>query len=101
MKVGDNVKMSDRNKNHLENGVCAYSGMEGIITYVDKEGSFCLDCRSSHLVVPMHDAYGSPKRGVWIYLNGKLQFHRRIEKPTIKSPKWFHKFTPKFILPKV
>jgi hypothetical protein len=77
MKIGDNVKMSERNPNHLGNSVDAYAGMEGIVTNIYEDGAFVLNCGSSILVVPMNNAYKQPKKGLWIWLNGEHVFHRR------------------------
>jgi len=77
MKTGDTVIISDRNRNHLDNGTCAYSGMKGVVTHLYEDGAFALNCGSSVLVVPMNNADKSPKKGIWIYLNGVLIFHER------------------------
>lgn len=52
MKKGDKVKMSERTPNHLNNGVSAYAGMEGIVVDIYDDGAFVLNCGSSILVVP-------------------------------------------------
>jgi len=77
IKVGDNVKMSDRNYNHLGNDVCAYSGMEGIVDYVGDDNSFSIFTGNSILVVPLV-IYGKPI-GVWIWLNGELIYLKGIK----------------------
>jgi hypothetical protein len=90
MKVGDLVKMSDRNPNHLRNGVCAYAGMEGIVTDIWEDGAFSIDCATSILVVPMRDSFKQPIKGVWIHLNGKLIFHERVHVKSTSNPKkWY------------
>lgn len=93
MEVGDKVKMSERNPNHLGYGVDAYSGMEGVVTDIYEDGAFALDCGSSILVVPMNNLFKKPKKGVWIWLNGEHIFHKRIDnKPKTslkKLLKWF------------
>lgn len=81
MKIGDKVKMSEKNPNHLGRGVCAYAGMEGVVDWMAEDGSFSLDCRDKtgsggFLVVPMNDARKRRKKGIWIYLNGWHTFHR-------------------------
>lgn len=86
MKIGDIVKMSDRNTNHLGNDVCAYAGMKGIVTYISDDGAFCLDCGTSTLVVPMNNAYKQKIKGIWIWVNDNLIFY----KPIIQTP-IFHK----------
>jgi hypothetical protein len=68
MKKGDRVKMSEKNQN-------AYDGMEGIVTYVFEDNGFVLDCKTSTLVVPMRNYWGRIK-GVWVYLNDKLIYHK-------------------------
>jgi len=87
MKIGDKVKMSERNPNHLENGVDAYAGMEGIVTDIYDDGAFSLNCGNSILVVPMNNAFKQQKKGVWIWLNGKHIFHKRIDTKPERSPK--------------
>jgi hypothetical protein len=90
MKTGDTVVMSTYNYNHLHNAVCAYAGMKGMVTDVYDDGAFALDCGSSILVVPMRNAYKQPRGGVWIWLNGKHIFHKRIKTEIEKeSPKPF------------
>jgi hypothetical protein len=79
MKIGDKVKMSDKNPNHLGYGVDAYAGMEGIVTEIYNDGAFVLKCETSILVVPMSNTFNKPKKGVWIWLNGEHIFHKRIE----------------------
>ena len=39
MKIGDKVKMSERNPNHLGNGVDAYAGMEDMVTDIYNDGA--------------------------------------------------------------
>jgi hypothetical protein len=75
LKVGDNVSMSSKNKNHLGFGQCAYSNMSGVVTDVWEDGSFCINTGTSHLVVPL-----SRKNGVWIFLNGKHIYHKKVSK---------------------
>lgn len=87
MKIGDKVKMSERNPNHLGNGVDAYAGMEGLVTDVYDNGEFVLNCGSSILVVPMYNARKQPKKGVWIWLNGEHIFHKRIDTKPTRNPK--------------
>ena len=79
MKIGDKVKMSDKNPNHLGNGVDAYAGMKGIVENIYDDGAFCLNCGSSILVVPMRDAWKRWKSGCWIYLNDELVFYKSIK----------------------
>lgn len=79
MKIGDKVKMSDKNPNHLGNDVDAYTGMEGIVENLYEDGAFVLNCGSSILVVPMRDAWKNWKSGVWIYLNDELVFHKSVK----------------------
>jgi translation initiation factor IF-1 len=69
MEKGDKVKMSNKNQN-------AYDGMEGTVTDVFEDNSFALNCGNSTLVVPMRNYFGKIK-GVWIYLNDKLIYHKR------------------------
>lgn len=91
MVVGDKVKMSERNPNHLGYGISAYAGMEGVVTDIYDDGAFALNCGSSILVVPMNKVNKQPKKGVWIWLNGEHIFHKRIKSPT-KRPliiEWF------------
>jgi len=96
MKIGDKVKMSDKNLNHLENDVCAYAGMEGIVTDIWDDNSFSIRCENSSLTVTMQNTYRK-KTGVWIYLNGKLTWHKRIDKkPTTSPKKWYMWFIPDF-----
>jgi hypothetical protein len=78
MKKGDKVKMS--NKNHT-----AYDNMEGIVTDVYEDNGFVIDCTTSTLVVPMRNYWGRLK-GVWIYLNDKLIYH----KSKSDKIKWFN-----------
>lgn len=87
MKIGDKVKMSKRNTNHLGRGVDAYAGMEGVVTDVYDDGAFVLNCGSSILIVSMNYAFKKPKKGVWVYLNGEHIFHKRKAKRNPK--KWF------------
>ena len=68
MKKGDKVKMSDRNQN-------AYDNMEGTVTDIFADNGFALDCRGSILVVPMRN-YWERLKGVWIYLNDELVYHK-------------------------
>jgi hypothetical protein len=79
MKIGDKVKMSEYNRNHLGNDVCAYAGMEGVVKDINEDGSFTLDCGNSILVVPMRNAFKQPIKGVWIYINRNHVFHKRIK----------------------
>lgn len=75
VKVGDQVEMSSKNPNHLGFGVCAYSGMKGEVIETYDNGGFCINTGTSLLIVPL-----SKKRGIWIFLNGKLLYHKRIKK---------------------
>jgi hypothetical protein len=68
MKKGDKVKMSYKNQN-------AYDGMEGLVTDIFADNGFALDCRGSILVVPMRN-YWERLKGVWIYLNDELVYHK-------------------------
>ena len=68
MKKGDKVKMSYKNQN-------AYDGMEGTVTDVYEDNAFVLNCGTSILVVPMRNYWGRIK-GVWIYLNNELIYHK-------------------------
>lgn len=96
MKIGDRVKMSDRN---LGNGIYAYAGMEGVVTDIYDDGAFSLDCGNCILVVPMNTAFKQPKNGVWIWLNGRHIFHRRIDTKPCKNPKkWFQWFIPQKLM---
>ena len=89
MEIGDKVCMSDRNKNHLGNGVDAYARMEGVVTDIWDDNGFALDCGTSVLVVPLNRW-----PGVWIWLNNELIYHRRIKASIPKSnKKWYHWFT--------
>ena len=90
MKIGDKVKMSSRNENHLGNDTCAYAGMEGVVDKVYEDGAFTLNCGTAWLIVPMNDAWKNPLRGVWIYLNGRHIFHERIN-TTPKKPSLFRR----------
>ena len=99
MKIGDKVRMSERNPNHLGYGVDAYAGMEGVVTDIYDNGSFVLNCENCILVVPMNDAFKNPKEGVWVWLNGKHIFHKRIETRPIRNPKkWFQWFIPQNLM---
>lgn len=99
MKVGDTVVISNKNKNHLGNDVCAYAGMKGIVTDVWDDNSFCLNCQTSILVVPMRNAFKEKRKGVWVELNGTLVFHKSKDAIPKSSPKkWFNWFVPKEIL---
>ena len=95
MKIGDTVKMSAKNLNHLENDVCAYAGMKGVVTDIYDDGAFALKCETSILVVPMRDAWKNKLPGVWIWLNGEHIFHKNLEyyKPLSKS--WFSRLLNK------
>lgn len=76
MKIGDKVKISKKNPNHLGHGVCAYAGKEGIVSDIYEDNSFILDCGNSTLVVPMNNWEFKPqKKGIWIWLNGVHLFH--------------------------
>jgi len=83
MKIGDSVKISDKNPNHLGRDVSAYANMEGIVTDLWEDGSFAIKTSSSVLVVPLHN-----KDGIWIYLNDTLIFHKKNK----KSKKWLDIF---------
>lgn len=89
MRIGDKVRMSEHNPNHLGNGVSAYAGMEGVVSDIYDDGAFVLDCGSSILVVQMNDSWKQPKKGVWIWLNGEHIFHQRINtKPIQTFKRW-------------
>ena len=96
MIVGDKVKMSDKNRNHLGNDVCAYAGMEGLVTDVYDDGAFALRCNSARLIVPMNNAYKRRIKGVWIWLNGVHMFYKSIAPVPTKSVKWYDWFILKF-----
>ena len=83
MKIGDKVKISDKNPNHLGRDVSAYADMEGIVTDLWEDGSFAIKTPSSVLVVPLHN-----KDGIWIYLNDMLIFHKKNK----KSKNWLDIF---------
>jgi hypothetical protein len=68
MKKGDKVKMSYKNQT-------AYDGMEGLVTDIFPDNGFALDCGGSILVVPMRN-YWERLKGVWIYLNDELVYHK-------------------------
>ncbi len=72
MKIGDTVKMSKKNRNHLGYNVSAYAGMTGVVTAVWEDNAFVLDCGTSILVVPMQNAWKHYIDGVWVYLNNVL-----------------------------
>lgn len=76
MKIGDKVIISAKNPNHLGYGVSAYAGMEGIVSDIWEDNSFTLKCETSTLVVPMKSHF-KHKKGIWIWLNGELVFHKR------------------------
>jgi hypothetical protein len=78
MKLGDTVKISDKNTNPWGYGVSAYAGMEGIVADVWEDGAFSIKTGTSTLVVPMNKVDKSPKKGIWIWLNGEHIFHKRI-----------------------
>jgi hypothetical protein len=80
MKVGDKVKMSDKNLNHTKTDICAYAGMEGTVTEIYEDGAFVLDCKTCVLVVPMKNGRGINIDGVWIEIEGKTIFHSRVKK---------------------
>ena len=71
MKKGDRVKMSAKNQT-------AYDGMEGKVIDIFPDNGFALDCGTSILVVPMRN-YWERLKGVWIYLNDELVYHRSIK----------------------
>jgi hypothetical protein len=99
MKIGDKVRMSESNSNHLGYGVDAYAGMEGIVTDIYDDGAFALNCSTSILVVPMNNAFKQPKKGVWVWLNGNHIFHKRINAKITRNPKkWFQWFIPKNLI---
>ena len=88
MKIGDKVKMSDWNKS--SNGdINAYNGMKCIVTDIYDDGAFALNCGNSILVVPMQNPFG-PVKGVWIWLNNKHIFHKRIDNK-VKKLKWYER----------
>lgn len=78
MKLGDTVKMSEKNLNHLGNDVCAFAGYQGKVVQIWEDGAFCIDNGSSELVVGMNKSNKRPKKGVWVYINGVHTFHKRI-----------------------
>jgi dissimilatory sulfite reductase (desulfoviridin) alpha/beta subunit len=101
MKIGDKVKISDRNRNHLDSGVDAYAGMEGVVTNIYDDNAFCLDCGDCTLAVPMNNAFKQRIEGIWIWLNGELIFHRskKLINSNVKpTKKWFHWFIPQSFL---
>ena len=73
IKIGDTIKMSSKNPNHLGFGECAYSGMEGTVVQTWEDGAFCINTGTSELVVPL-----GKRKGVWIFLNGKHLYHKRL-----------------------
>jgi hypothetical protein len=79
MKIGDIIRISERNPNHLNNDIDAYSGMEGIVTNIYNDGAFVLNCNDSILVVPMNNAFKQSKKGIWIWLNNKHIFHKKLK----------------------
>jgi hypothetical protein len=99
MKIGDKVKMSNRNLNHLGNGTDAYAGMQGVVSDIYDDGSFMLDCGNYTITVPMNTAFHIKKSGYWIWLNGKHIFHKCIDvKPTRSPKKWFQWFIPQNLM---
>lgn len=99
MKIGDTVKMSNKNPNHLGNGVDAYAGMKGIVTDIYDDGAFALNCGNCILVVPMNNAFKEAKKGVWVWLNGEHLFHKRIDTKAERNPKkWFKWFIPQILI---
>lgn len=85
MKKGDTVRISTKNKNHLGYGVSAYAKMEGVVSEIWEDNSFCIECETSVLVVPLQC-----KRGIWIWLNGKFIFHKHT-RPQSKIVMFFKK----------
>jgi len=95
MKIGDTVTISNRNANHLENSVCAYSGMKGEVKDIWEDGAFSIFTGNSFLILPMRNAFKKPIDGIWIWLNGKEVFHKRIDiKPATSPKKWYQWFIP-------
>jgi len=85
MKIGDHVKMSAKNSNPQGTDVCAYAGMEGIVTKVFKDNAFSLNCGTCSLIVPMENAFHETIKGIWIELNGVEIFHRPIAVKYVSS----------------
>ena len=106
MKIGDTVEMSNRNTNHLGYGECAYSGMKGEVKDIWDDGAFSIFTGNSWLIVPMNNAkatfpcvFKRPIKGVWVWIDGKEIFHKRIDtKPTISPKKWYQWFIPQNIM---
>lgn len=67
--IGDKIKISNRNKNHLGNDVSAYANMEGIVENIYRDGSFVLNCGSAILVCPKIN-------GMWLIKKGKEFFYK-------------------------
>jgi len=76
LKIGDTIKISNKNKNHSDNDVCAYANMCGVVTNIWEDNSFALCCGNSTLIVPMRNAFKKKIKGIWIYLNEELLFHK-------------------------
>lgn len=89
MKLGDMVEWSHKNKNHLGNAVCAYAGLAGKVVDLDETGSFVLDCVTCTFVVPSRGARGK-KRGCWVIIDGRLQYHKFTHK-TENKPGFLNK----------
>ena len=96
MKTGDKVRMSDRNKNHLGYGVCAYSGMQGVVEKVWEDGSFSLNCGNSTLAVPMLSRSTNRTEGIWIWLNEELIFYNPINLNAVKEKGLLHRIIKMF-----
>lgn len=94
MKIGDTVKISSKNKDAY-GYKSAYVECEGKVKDVGEDGSFILDLGNRTLIVPMQDNGRKPKKGVWVYLNGKLIFHKRKNKPLSCPKKWYMWFVPR------
>lgn len=100
IKIGDTITMSNKNKNHLGNDVCAYSGMKGTVDTVSNDGGFILNCGTSMLIVSMYNAYGNLIKGVWLIVNGVEVYHTPTKvkptKPVKAKKKWYQYLFPSF-----
>ena len=101
MKIGDNVKMSEKNPNHLGSSIDPYAGYEGKVVQLWEDGSFCISKGGSELVVPMNMSNKKPKKGIWIYLNGKHIFHLRIDKKPANIKRLYQWFVPEIDMEKI
>lgn len=74
VKNGDEVMVSDRNKNHLGFGVTTYAGWYGKVTDLNENGSFVIDDGKRLLVIThtikilVRDISGS-----WVLINHKIK----------------------------